>query len=170
MTKKCKCVCPWCTVKPKKHKNCNWNCRLKLKGKKTTPSELFEGNNSSLRKTYEKAVTPTEPTGWDKSCELGGSIIDFEGEFRPDAKEVIRVFILEEKSKSYEEGQRDEREVIIGEEDIKKKYMELIYAVAHKYSGEIRHETALRYILNAEKGGDDVSSTAIDIIKNRRNK
>lgn len=31
------------------------------------------------------------------------------------------------------------------------KYNELIFAVGYKYPNESRHETALRYILNAEK-------------------
>lgn len=31
-------------------------------------------------------------------------------------------------------------------------YHELIYAVSEKFEGETRHETALRYIINAEKG------------------
>lgn len=35
---------------------------------------------------------------------------------------------------------------------IKEKYMELIMAVATKFPGETRHETALRYILERENG------------------
>lgn len=34
-------------------------------------------------------------------------------------------------------------------------YNELLYAVSHKYPGESRHETALRYIRQAERGGDE---------------
>jgi len=34
------------------------------------------------------------------------------------------------------------------------KYAELILAVAHKYPNESRHETALRYIQQAERHGD----------------
>lgn len=36
-------------------------------------------------------------------------------------------------------------------------YGELIYAVASKFPGESRHQTALRYILNAEKGSDNAT-------------
>jgi len=35
------------------------------------------------------------------------------------------------------------------------KYSELLYAVAHKFPDETRHETALRYILEAERREDD---------------
>lgn len=34
------------------------------------------------------------------------------------------------------------------------KYNALLYAVATKFSGETRHETALRYITNAERSKD----------------
>ena len=34
---------------------------------------------------------------------------------------------------------------------IEEKYYELLYAVGNYYKGETRHQTALRYILNAEK-------------------
>ena len=36
-------------------------------------------------------------------------------------------------------------------------YKELIYAVANKFPGESRHQTALRYIRNAEKGSDNAA-------------
>lgn len=36
-------------------------------------------------------------------------------------------------------------------DDISDKYFELIYAVGKKYPGETRHQTALRYIMHAEK-------------------
>ncbi len=37
----------------------------------------------------------------------------------------------------------------------REKYQELLYAVASKFPGESRHQTALRYILNMEHGGTD---------------
>ena len=37
-------------------------------------------------------------------------------------------------------------------------YKELIYAVASKFPGESRHQTALRYIRNAEKGSDNATT------------
>lgn len=36
-------------------------------------------------------------------------------------------------------------------------YGELLYAVANKFPGESRHQTALRYIRNAEKGSDNAT-------------
>ena len=36
-------------------------------------------------------------------------------------------------------------------------YGELLYAVANKFPGESRHQTALRYIQNAEKGSDNAA-------------
>lgn len=38
-----------------------------------------------------------------------------------------------------------------GLRDGKHEYNELLYAVANKFPGESRHETALRYIRNAER-------------------
>ena len=46
-----------------------------------------------------------------------------------------------------------EREVAASRER-ERLYAELIYAVASKFPGETRHETALRYIRNAERGSD----------------
>lgn len=42
------------------------------------------------------------------------------------------------------------------QEDIEKKYNELIMAVGNKFDGETRHETALRYIQKAEQGNGSV--------------
>jgi hypothetical protein len=39
-------------------------------------------------------------------------------------------------------------------------YAELMYAVASKFPGETRHETALRYIRNAERGSDQCAKAA----------
>ena len=39
--------------------------------------------------------------------------------------------------------------------ELRKDYMELIYAVATKYPNETRHETALRYIQEYESGSDE---------------
>ena len=39
-------------------------------------------------------------------------------------------------------------------------YLELIYAVATKYPGESRHETALRYIREREQGGREVAASS----------
>ena len=44
-------------------------------------------------------------------------------------------------------------------EEISKKYYELLYGVASKFPDESRHETALRYILNAEKCGNNAEQT-----------
>ena len=37
---------------------------------------------------------------------------------------------------------------------LKSDYFELIYAVASKYPGETRHQTALRYIMEAGRGSN----------------
>jgi hypothetical protein len=42
------------------------------------------------------------------------------------------------------------KEIIKLVRDSESKYQELIYAVATKFPDETRHETALRYIMNAE--------------------
>lgn len=39
--------------------------------------------------------------------------------------------------------------------DIVPRYFELLYAVANKYPGESRHETALRYIIQRETGSGE---------------
>lgn len=44
--------------------------------------------------------------------------------------------------------------------DLKAKYMELIMAVARKWPGENRHETALRYIREAENTSNAVAARA----------
>jgi hypothetical protein len=49
-----------------------------------------------------------------------------------------------------EQAQKEMRE-------IKDKYQELILAVENKHQGETRHQTALRYIKNAEKSSGQVS-------------
>jgi len=40
---------------------------------------------------------------------------------------------------------------------LKRDYNELIMAVANKHEGETRHQTALRYILEAEQGSSEAS-------------
>jgi len=42
--------------------------------------------------------------------------------------------------------------------DIIEKYSELLHAVGNKHEGETRHQTALRYIRDAEKGGEPQAS------------
>lgn len=43
---------------------------------------------------------------------------------------------------------------------VKEKYNELLMAVQSKFPGETRHETALRYIRNAETGSNDACEEA----------
>jgi hypothetical protein len=45
----------------------------------------------------------------------------------------------------------------LGAEEIKKNYNELIMAVSHKYPGESRHETALRYIRSFESYSEEAA-------------
>lgn len=47
-----------------------------------------------------------------------------------------------------------------GMDELKAKYSELIYAVEKAYPGETRHETALRYILEAEKQDNEPAQEA----------
>lgn len=47
--------------------------------------------------------------------------------------------------------------------DVKEKYNELLMAVARKFPNETRHETALRYIREAEKLSDNITSSNVDI-------
>jgi hypothetical protein len=49
------------------------------------------------------------------------------------------------------------------QEDIKAKYYELLYAVAQKFPGESRHQTALRYIRQREEGtgSDQTAKSAL---------
>jgi RNA polymerase subunit RPABC4/transcription elongation factor Spt4 len=42
-------------------------------------------------------------------------------------------------------------EAVVVPTDLEKKYYELVYAVASKYPGESRHQTALRYIMEREQ-------------------
>jgi len=46
------------------------------------------------------------------------------------------------------------------DDDIAMRYNELLYAVGNKYPGETRHQTALRYIRNAEKPSTETSQVA----------
>jgi len=65
---------------------------------------------------------------------------------------------LEAELEDYKAGNKDlmdgvaqlEAEV----ERLRKQYNELILAVGYKHEGETRHETALRYILEAEQGSN----------------
>lgn len=48
--------------------------------------------------------------------------------------------------------------------EIERKYNELIYNVCNKFPNETRHETALRYIKNAETLSSDASQEVVDQI------
>jgi hypothetical protein len=76
--------------------------------------------------------------------------------------EYMKKEILERFNKSFEIKCKDceAKEIAINElEEIKGKYYELLFAVAHKCNGESRHETALRYILEHESGTEWPCST-----------
>ncbi len=45
-------------------------------------------------------------------------------------------------------------------DDVRAKYNELLYAVAKKYPGQTRHETALMYITRAEETTGDAQAAA----------
>ena len=93
----------------------------------------------------EDAPTQREPAGfvngqamawedvWDECIRLGMNTDNSQ----PDGKYDVLAFI---RTLAQRAGEMD------------KKYHELIFAVGNCYSGESRHETALRYIREAEKG------------------
>jgi predicted nuclease with TOPRIM domain len=64
------------------------------------------------------------------------------------AKVLSREAIIEQLSET--ELAKDVVRLEAEVERLRERYNELIYAVVHKYEGETRHETALRYIQNAE--------------------
>lgn len=61
------------------------------------------------------------------------------------AAELLSTHVVQPESTTLEEG-ADIKNLKL----IKQKYYELIYAVGNKYPNETRHETALRYIKQAE--------------------
>ena len=63
----------------------------------------------------------------------------------------MEAFIISEKDKLQSEHA-----------EIQKKYNELLHAVGRKYPNESRHETALKYIKNAEKDDDKTAKCAGD--------
>lgn len=69
--------------------------------------------------------------------------------------ELGRLRAESEKHKQREEAHFDAYSKMCDQnEKLKAKYQELIMAVASKFPGETRHETALRYITNAESGAN----------------
>ena len=59
--------------------------------------------------------------------------------------------------KAQEEIAKQQAEI----DELKGKYYELLYAVANKFPDETRHQTALRYIQNAENTVDQTEQTDI---------
>lgn len=51
--------------------------------------------------------------------------------------------------------------------ELEKEYYELIYAVGNKYPHETRHQTALRYIQQSERGGASTTATVDAALKFR---
>ena len=57
---------------------------------------------------------------------------------------------------SYNYASADSAEKVLKRlEDLREKYNELLYAVGNKYPDETRHQTALRYIIQAEAPNKD---------------
>ena len=141
-------------------------------------SEIFEGENSSLRKTFDKAVhiccdgecnhydccgkvkencpnysketnrpdlhpAPTQPE-WMKEFDIQFAEYIIIGSWRKNIKDFILSTIQKEIEK------------------VNKKYQELLYAVARKFPDETRHETALRYINEAEVAALCSSPTVVE--------
>lgn len=82
---------------------------------------------------------------------------DWEKEF--DVIHVDSDCVLHDKTKSFIRSllSQASKEAV----EVRKKYGELIYAVARKFPNETRHETALRYIQEAE-----MSALSGDAVKN----
>ena len=59
------------------------------------------------------------------------------------------------RNEAYQRGREE------GEKKELEKYSELIFAVGNKYQGETRHETALRYIKQAEQGSGEEQAKSI---------
>lgn len=49
-----------------------------------------------------------------------------------------------------EKIQNEQTQILLGGESISARYHELLMQVGHKYPGETRHQTALRYLRQAE--------------------
>ena len=75
-----------------------------------------------------------------------------------DIAEVKKQAAIFERGHMAAESQIDEMaEEIAG---LRRDYLELIYAVGNKWPGETRHQTALRYIYNAEHQAHGPSQAA----------
>lgn len=61
--------------------------------------------------------------------------------------------------KAAEWGASQQRGVVTPERDYKALYHELLYQVGNKYEHETRHETALRYLRNAEMPTDNCEAS-----------
>ena len=67
-----------------------------------------------------------------------------------------RVLRIETEAKNRAEDERDEAEATI--DRLTERYNELLFQVAYKHPGESRHETALRYIRQAETNCNQASA------------
>lgn len=71
------------------------------------------------------------------------------GDYAKEAAQVLRRIAAEKRTPSPAAAP-----------DYEKLYHELLFAVGKKYPGETRHHTALRYILNAERGSNQAQASA----------
>ena len=91
---------------------------------------------------------------------------DAETDARPTLEESVRrleaawVKASTEIARLTASNEADARRLGEAEAD-RERYYELIFAVAKKYPGETRHETALRYIVEAERGSPDDAMTGV---------
>jgi hypothetical protein len=83
---------------------------------------------------------------WDSKCDVDGLA------YKNDKIEALRAALNSQKI-------FDSSQEVQGENG---KYHELLYAVGTKYSGESRHETALRYIRQAERRTDTATNQKED--------
>jgi hypothetical protein len=142
-------------------------------------SEAFEGENSSLKKTFDECCEGEElKKEWERDYENifinyndRGDNIGMYLATKVILQEDIRVFISSLLAKQQEDNQKiidgifeiKEKELARQREEFVKteqKYQELILAVVNRYEGETRHETALRYIIQAEKISPEANQIA----------
>jgi len=113
-----------------------------------------DGYFKSECKNHCSVDTPHESEDWEAEFDKQFEEVILDQEVRTVIP-GIKKFISEVESKAYQRGREE------GEKKELEKYNELIFAVGNKYQGETRHETALRYIKQAEQGSGEEQAKSI---------
>ena len=131
----------------------------------------IEQNQETGEVLTANGVSLTPDTEWEKSIQILD--VKLEGLFNDAVRQCLR-FVRKEQT---EEEMKSELKSLNSEglehirralsshttywkervENEQRKYNELLLAVGNKYEGETRHQTALRYIQNAETSNDSVA-------------